>query len=834
VTVQPRCADAGAAAVAARWRTMPLFMLRQSGFPFELLGRLGAPEVARAAAALLDAAALLERDAERAKAVLRGLAHADPAAWAHVHGELSSRVGRGLPLPPRTLRGVGELEAWNRRCAEVAKLEERLDTAVEDALATTRRAIVETFRDDDRLREALFLSNETGFATLDRWLTHADGGRHGDGAKADTLAMYLQRFCAKSETVSHFGPLTAGRFDEDAQAFEWNERGPLERRTFFTHWAANELAAALTADPELGDLRRPRRRPGSFLDGDVLDLYALEFHPHWSLRYQGQCRLDTEELALLEACDGERTVGELRASWNARFDEVLVSLTRKGALLVELEVPVGVFDPLAALRDLLPPGTRQRKTIESLRATVRRFQAAPLEERRAALGELHRAFREQTGSEPSRGQGEAYADRSLLFEEAHSGLVDFRAGPEVRAAVEDALGVVYDLALLPARRRLTLERGVLERWFVGVFGSGAREPLGRVLGAARRDRHELVEASARVAEAVTRVNDEIAEVLLPPPGQDEHVHEVDRGRIDELLAGWPREPRALCNPDVSFVAESVDALAAGDFHVLVGDFHAVRELLSHSSVSALLSEAEPALASWASSFYADLVEPDEAVVDVIRVHNEKTRAQVELEGFDVEAYGRSPKPRAQVLALDELELEHDGERLELRSRRCDEALRVTAPPVGGLGVADDVLAAFAFPRTFSGAAVDAPARSHLPRLVSGRVILQRELWRVGPEDLRPAGVRHVSLDPEAAGALAVERLRRRLELPRHVFAKIPGQPKPIYVDLEAPLLVRQLLRLSRGAETVELTEMLPRPGQLWLEGPDGHHTSELRFAVFDR
>ena len=33
------------------------------------------------------------------------------------------------------------------------------------------------------------------------------------------------------------------------------------------------------------------------------------------------------------------------------------------------------------------------------------------------------------------------------------------------------------------------------------------------------------------------------------------------------------------------------------------------------------------------------------------------------------------------------------------------------------------------------------------------MILQRELWRVGPEDLRPAGVRHVSLDPEAAGAL---------------------------------------------------------------------------------
>jgi hypothetical protein len=75
-------------------------------------------------------------------------------------------------------------------------------------------------------------------------------------------------------------------------------------------------------------------------------------------------------------------------------------------------------------------------------------------------------------------------------------------------------------------------------------------------------------------------------------------------------------------------------------------------------------------------------------------------------------------------------------------------------------------------------------------------------------------------------------LREELSLPRHVYAKLPHETKPVYCDLNSPLLVRQLARMaSAGTGTVQLTEMLPAPSDLWLEEDGQHYTTEIRFAV---
>ncbi|WP_406727219.1 hypothetical protein WJ438_24920 [Streptomyces sp. GD-15H] len=86
---------------------------------------------------------------------------------------------------------------------------------------------------------------------------------------------------------------------------------------------------------------------------------------------------------------------------------------------------------------------------------------------------------------------------------------------------------------------------------------------------------------------------------------------------------------------------------------------------------------------------------------------------------------------------------------------------------------------------------------------------------------------------EAAEFVAACRLSSDLGLPRHVFVKVPGEPKPIYVDWQAPLLVRQLCRLAaRRDGTLEISEMLPTPDQRWLSVHGHRYTSELRCAVF--
>jgi hypothetical protein len=77
-------------------------------------------------------------------------------------------------------------------------------------------------------------------------------------------------------------------------------------------------------------------------------------------------------------------------------------------------------------------------------------------------------------------------------------------------------------------------------------------------------------------------------------------------------------------------------------------------------------------------------------------------------------------------------------------------------------------------------------------------------------------------------------------MPRRVFAKSPLERKPMYVDVESPVLARILCRHARRAaaeapdERVRFTEMLPLPEQCWLADADGRrYASELRIVAVD-
>ena len=122
---------------------------------------------------------------------------------------------------------------------------------------------------------------------------------------------------------------------------------------------------------------------------------------------------------------------------------------------------------------------------------------------------------------------------------------------------------------------------------------------------------------------------------------------------------------------------------------------------------------------------------------------------------------------------------------------------------------------------------------HLPRLRSGRVVFQRERWLVDAAELAGTGPGGVTKRENAAEMFAAEGLREKRGLPQCVFAKLPGEPKPIYVDFTSPLLVRQLFRLARTSSgTVVLSEMLPGSDDLWLTNGGRRYTSEVRCAVF--
>jgi hypothetical protein len=128
-----------------------------------------------------------------------------------------------------------------------------------------------------------------------------------------------------------------------------------------------------------------------------------------------------------------------------------------------------------------------------------------------------------------------------------------------------------------------------------------------------------------------------------------------------------------------------------------------------------------------------------------------------------------------------------------------------------------------------------PPTAHRPRVTIGRLTVAREEWRFSLDD-----VEWRDEDDEFDRHRAATAWAQAAGLPRFVFVRCAGEPKPFYVDLASPLLVTTLARfLQRQAERfpateVVLSEMHPAPDELWAPFDEGRRcTSEIRMAFFD-
>jgi hypothetical protein len=251
--------------------------------------------------------------------------------------------------------------------------------------------------------------------------------------------------------------------------------------------------------------------------------------------------------------------------------------------------------------------------------------------------------------------------------------------------------------------------------------------------------------------------------------------------------------------DLQLAAPSTDAIARGDFLLVLGDFHGGDNPLAqglfglrHPSPGALLRRlaAEPGPG-------VHLSPPRRGVVEMT-----------------ARSWPLYPPGDVVVVAGDE-PVADGARRVDLRDVVIDDG-HVTD------GAFRVPLAQFLYLPIFVAAlrSFDVVGE-HEGRAQIGRLVVRRASWSA------PAA----SLPDDLAG------WARERGLPRRVFARTPLERKPRYVDFESPSLRRMLSRFLAPAREhapaarVEFTEMLPGPEDCWLEGEAGHHTSELRVVA---
>lgn len=801
------------------------FVLRMAGAPFAWLAELADGETAGLAREIVAA----EREQEERVGRTGSKEVLEAVRASRDRGLLrAARTGRGtiavdrIESPPVRALFAEIAAGWAALDGLAARLRQRHD----EALTEARHRVSRRFATDNALRDMLFALNPGSYPEIARWLDRLPpdpgGWRTKDRVKVDPLTLYLQRVCAKNDSTGRAGPFAVGVFDPDVPGLHAVE-APLRRHVLISRWAADAVLAWLAREADTSQVVAPRRAPGVAVTGGNVDQLLFDYtEQHGDLdRAVGPLvhhdDLSIVDLDVLRACDGQRAPAEISAAVGRDAEPSLARLAACGLVLRQPEIPYGVEDPLPLLDQLARAtgSASAQELVLRFAASTETLAHGDVTHRQARLDELADLFTRTVGGAPTRNNGGFYEDRALVYEESTGRFDPLVLGAELTRRVRSALPLITGTYLFLPRRQLRLEGDLLAEWFAGRFPFGS-VPVNRYLRAYADDQARLGPAYARLAEEVNRWHARLRDAASGCGSA---------AQFQEWLVEHGDPMPAVCDIDLMFAgARQADGLAQPT-RLVVTEVHSDEELLTHGMFAPFVEKVHPTFTGEVLDGYRGLVGADEVIMNATIRHYNKTFARRLLDCPDIEACDRSPAPPELRRHLADLVVVRGPDGLRLVERASGRGVRLVALPLAWLRLPYNPMSVFGFPKRRTGSLFSIEPGENLPEVSFDDVLLSRRAWSVASAEL--AG------RTGADGFLAVQRLRDRLGLPRHVFARIAGERKPIYVDLDSPLLVRQLSRFAVRATSVSMSEMVPGPDELWARCGGQAYTSELRFAAFD-
>lgn len=637
---------------------------------------------------------------------------------------------------------------------------------------------------DPRFREAVTWQNRAAVDDgLDSLLRKPADATDAKTRKKELLVVrYLQRYCAKNDTIGFFGPVgwaqwgSGGRFETPRELLS-------ARRTFAEPWMARALADALAADPSLRD------EAWVWLPGDLRVSGRKLIAP--SQTYA----LKADEAALLSKLQaGGAKKARALIGRSAARRELLERLASQS--MVRWTFPVAIsHQPLAALPRCAP--------VELVRAAIDALPTGDASGLGEGLRTLEAAFSDATAQAPKRHEGKTYGGRGLVYEECRrAGELTLSAA--MRKRVERPLTVLLSVA----------------RWYSFQIARG----LARRLDKAHERKVPLHVFWADTAKAFAG---EAPPVVMPVVAQlRKKWNALFAGRASieieeaEALAarlfaapcpGWPGARHHA--PDLMWHAPSAEEMLRGEGTPVLGELHPGVTPFTTLSV---LAHA-PDLPALEQQWREDLGEGGITPIpweDFARSSHD-ARLSPKHWHLDIGYEFESGRPAKQVLRAADFDVIRRGGRLVAVHRTR--------------ALSFDLLQVFE-------RRVKMIAASHFslsdgdyfgPRRTLGDLVVQRAHWRFDQDQLS-------FLDDAEGRAERVAAFLSQHRLPRRVFVRSPNEVKPIYLDWEAPILVELVARLARQADWLSMSEMLPGPDGLWLrDGNGGRYVCELRCVAVD-
>ena len=792
-----------------------------AGVPFETVERLCTPATSAAARELLVRSEEFSQAKSEVEEILRSRTHGLSKelfrAW---HKAIRSGTVPPIADPPSRAFAT----CW-ARASKLASAEAHFDQCLQRELKTAREALLDSAR--TILPAYLVFAAKGLHERLSRQFSPVVGAlpprNKSERAHERTMLLYLQRICAKNDSLSAFGPGAWGKIDKQISGITLTPAsGIAQRESFLERWTAHGAAAALNADPDIRAELSPRLHPNGRLDGDQFVFTETgETVP-----------LDVHMIELLARCDGETPAYSLGLEI-----KLLEQLALQNIVRWEVEVPAlepYAFDVL--ISDILqwrdgPTRKRWLDLLQPIAILPARFaRASETVSRVQIMGEACERL-EQLGTARKTSDRFLYSATNPICEEC------FR---ECRFSINESL---IDEIAIEAAPWIDFWRDNYA-FVAGRVAAGLRQVL---------DKMSIKKKSAVPLPAFLRAC-ETANLPLTGPGLVGLAHgafqEVKTAFRERMKAHADKPEHEFTSDDCHFLrdtfqyerfdeytypsadlqlsARSIQNVAYGNYQWILAELHPPPALLHHGFYwscpdKVALSDALTKTLFGRPSFHFGFFAADFTATTTVHLFD----APPGFSNFVAPQRG-NPNWRTVRPAEAEVYVDETSGDVALRKRGSHEYL--------GSFARNWIIPLGFHPFQFGMA-------PHMPRLRCGKVIVQRRSWTITLDEIGKGDFTGVSRDL----VLAIERLRAQRDLPRFVYIRPTEQAlrrsgaegrdkdtKPVFVDLESYLFLEIFHRWLTKSGELEVTEMLPDPDHLLWKEADGRRTFELRTLIIPR
>lgn len=821
-----------------RWGLWRWFCLRGAGFPFSMLEQMAVPACAEAADGVLSA----ENEAEEYKqafatAIRKQMDIAEDNLRRRKLADLLAALKKGKNAGPQDA-GLEQVRVqFHAACDRRQQARERFQQVFASALAEISEK-VRLVSSDKRLREAMLLQNPRAARVSWAGLQGREPGANRDKKerqRQELIANYLQRYCAKNDSIGFFGPVGWGRLVDGNLSVKPGRSLVVSPNIYFEHWAIDALAEKLAKDPRMRRWIAPRLRPDVCLQETGL-----------TLADGAQMALSPQERIILTKCDGRTTARQIALDLSSMpsdgkpteedLFQILDGLVTREVITWTLQVPV-VLHSEQVLRNLLeqvkdePLAAEMLEPLDQLegaRDDVLRSLGNP-DLVDAALARLDMVFTNLTGKAATRHEGWNYSGRTIFYQ-------DCRRDLEIEIGIEviERLGPPLSL-LLTSARWFTYEGAKLYREATQKIYKELAEQSGSPtieLASFWRKARRLFAfpGSTFFSKLLPEFQRRWGEVLQITDGRQAHYTSASlRNRVEKAFyapgPGWPQA--RFHSPDVMISAASVDDIRRGKYHFVLGEIH----LGSNSVRPSWAMSQHPQPDEMFEAISRDLPEPEVLFVQPKSFNRYSARGRLVLTPdksylVEIQEDSLSWRPSARTLPISAFVIEPGPTGLIARTK--DGSLKL------------ELLELFGEAMSIQSVNYMNPIgpRPHIPRLTIDDLVIQRESWSFAASDLPFANGKD-----EMERFLSARRWQKQHRMPRLVFVRVPVELKPFYVDFDSPIYVENLAKMVKRTlaqeiplreKPVKVVEMLPSSEQLWLPDAQGNkYTCELRIVASD-